>query len=100
MWLRPSKINRFYRCLDYPTRNGHATYDQFKAFIKNPEQLEAKFYMEDFPPVFSFEEQENQVQASTTVDDKKNMASSSDEAPVEEAPDDASMLIPDEMDLH
>ena len=55
--------------------------------------------MEDFPPVFSFEEQENQVQASTTVDDKE-YGKKSDEGPVEEAPDDASMLIPDEMDCN
>ena len=50
MWLRPSKINRFYRCIDHPLKDGHATYEQFKTFIKNPEVIEAQFFMEDNPP--------------------------------------------------
>ncbi len=47
MWLRPSKINRFFRCIDHPLNDGHATFEQFQTFIKNPEVIEAQFFIED-----------------------------------------------------
>ena len=42
IWLRPRAIDRFFRCIDYPLNDGHATFDQFKAFVQNPHVVEAK----------------------------------------------------------
>ena len=47
IWLRPSSVHRFMRCIDYPLNNGHGSYDQFKAFIRNPHTIEAKLLNED-----------------------------------------------------
>ena len=47
IWLRPSTIHRFVRCIDYPLNNGHGTFEQFKTFIRNPHVIEAKLLNQD-----------------------------------------------------
>jgi hypothetical protein len=93
IWLRPSTIHRFVRCIDYPLNNGHGTFEQFKTFIRNPHVIEAKLLNQD-----------KQVQdAKDKNEETKEEAEMALAAEAEESAkrkkdeplDDASSLIPD-----